>query len=74
MSERQGGDGNTDAPKVDTEYGERSSTGSEGSGLRRVSEVREERESSRDSGSTDPPTTEARTGQSTGMQAGARAG
>src|ERR671916_3515323 len=50
MSERQGGDGNTDASKVDTEYGERSSTGSEGSGLRRVSEVREERASSRDSG------------------------
>jgi hypothetical protein len=50
MSERQGGDGNTDAPKVDTEYGERSSTGSEGSGPRRVSEVREERASSRDSG------------------------
>jgi hypothetical protein len=50
MSERQGGDGNTDAPKVDTDYGERSSTGSEGSGPRRVSEVREERELSRDSG------------------------
>ena len=50
MSERQGGDGNTDASKVDTEYGERSSTGSEGSGLRRVSEVREERASGRDSG------------------------
>jgi hypothetical protein len=50
MSERQGGDGNTDAPKVDTDYGERSSTGSEGSGPRRVSEVREERASSRDSG------------------------
>src|ERR671920_46543 len=50
MSERQGGDGNTDASKVDTEYGERSSTGNEGSGPRRVSEVREERASSRDSG------------------------
>ena len=50
MSERQGGDGNTDAPKVDTDYGERSSTGSEESGPRRVSEVREEREWSRDSG------------------------
>ena len=50
MSERQGGDGNTDAPKVDTDYGKRSSTGSEGSGPRRVSEVREERASSRDSG------------------------
>jgi hypothetical protein len=50
MSERPGGDGNSDAPKVDTDYGERSSTGSEGSGPRRVSEVREEQESSRDSG------------------------
>jgi hypothetical protein len=50
MSERQAGDGNTDAPKVDTDYGERSSTGSEGSGPRRISEVREERESSRGSG------------------------
>src|SRR5215210_1705674 len=50
MNERQGGDGNTDAPKVDTDYGERSSTGSEGSGPRRVSEIREERESIRDSG------------------------
>jgi hypothetical protein len=53
MSERQGGDGNTDAPKVDTEYGERSGTGGGGSGPRRVGDVREERESSRDSGSTD---------------------
>jgi hypothetical protein len=51
MSERQGRDGNTDAPKVDTEYGERSAAGSGGS-PRRVGEVREERESSRDSGST----------------------
>jgi hypothetical protein len=52
MSERQSGDGNTDAPKVDTAYGERSGTGSGGSGPRRVGEVREERGSSQDSGST----------------------
>ena len=51
MSERRGADGNTDAPKVDTEYGERSSAGSGDSGPRRVGDVREERESSRNSGS-----------------------
>ncbi len=48
MSESRA-DGNTDAPKVDTEYGQRGTSGSGGAGPRRVSEVREERESSRDS-------------------------
>ncbi|MDQ4129027.1 MAG: hypothetical protein M3151_13960 [Actinomycetota bacterium] len=52
MSERQGADGNTDAPRVDTEYGERTAAGSGGSGPRRVGKIREERESGRESGST----------------------
>ncbi len=50
MSERR--DGNTDAPKVDTQYGERGASGSGESGPRRVSEIREERGSGRDTGAT----------------------
>jgi hypothetical protein len=50
MSDR-GHDGNTDAPRVDTEYGERNAAGSGGSGPRRVGDVRAEREAGRDSGS-----------------------
>ena len=45
-------EGNTDTPRVDTEYGERISAGSGGSGPRRVSEVREEQEAGRDTDST----------------------
>ncbi|MBA3951649.1 MAG: hypothetical protein H0X57_07195 [Rubrobacter sp.] len=48
MSERGSGEGNTDAPRVDSEYGERGTEGSTegggGSGPRRVGDVREERE------------------------------
>jgi hypothetical protein len=42
MTERQHGEGNTDAPRVDTEYGERSADDRGGSGPRRVKEVRTE--------------------------------
>jgi len=70
MSERQGGDGNTDAPKVDTEYGERSGTGSGGSGPRRVSGVREERESGRDSGSVGSSSSGSGTPRSTERDSG----
>lgn len=63
MSERDRGDGNTDAPRVDTQYGERSGAGGSaggasssggtrsdaGSGPRRVGDARSERESERGS-------------------------
>jgi hypothetical protein len=42
MTERQRGEGNTDTPRVDTEYGERSANDRGGSGPRRVEEVRTE--------------------------------
>ena len=45
MSDRERAEGNTDAPRVDTEHGEhRGETDSEGSAPRRVGEVRQERE------------------------------
>jgi hypothetical protein len=44
LSENERREGNTDAPKVDTEYGERSESESGGSGPRRVESVRKERE------------------------------
>jgi hypothetical protein len=44
MSENERREGNTDAPKVDTEYGERRASDGGGSGPRRVEEVRRERE------------------------------
>ena len=42
MTERDYGQGNTDAPRVDTEYGERHANDSGGSGPRRVKNVRTE--------------------------------
>ena len=44
MSENERREGNTDAPKVDTEYGERRADDSGGSGPRRVESVRRDRE------------------------------
>jgi hypothetical protein len=44
MSENERREGNTDAPKVDTEYGERRADDSGGSGPRRVEDVRRDRE------------------------------
>src|SRR3712207_8269087 len=49
MTERDRREGNTDAPMVDTEYGERRADDRGGSGPRRVGEVREERETGRSS-------------------------
>ncbi len=42
MSEKERNEGNTDAPRVDTEYGERRTSDREGSGPRRVKDVRTE--------------------------------
>jgi hypothetical protein len=42
VTERDHGQGNTDAPRVDTDYGERRSNDSGGSGPRRVKDVRTE--------------------------------
>jgi hypothetical protein len=44
MSENERREGNTDAPKVDTEYGERRANDGGGSGPRRVESVRRDRE------------------------------
>ena len=46
MTERDHGQGNTDAPRVDTEYGERRANDRGGSGPRRVKDVRTEQGSS----------------------------
>src|ERR671916_1679899 len=46
MSERERNEGNTDAPRVDTDYGERRSSDGGGSGPRRVKDVRTEQGSS----------------------------
>ncbi len=62
MSERRSGDGNTDEPRVDTQYGERGTAGSGESGPRRVSEVREEREPDRDVSATTTPASDAGSG------------
>ena len=43
MSEKERNEGNTDAPRVDTDYGERRSSDGGGSGPRRVKDVRTER-------------------------------
>ena len=52
MTDRGNSEGNTDAPRVDTEYGERSTGGSGGSAPRRVSDARQDSETSRSSGSS----------------------
>ncbi len=46
MSEKERNEGNTDAPRVDTDYGERRSSDGGGSGPRRVKDVRTEQGSS----------------------------
>jgi hypothetical protein len=46
VTERDHGKGNTDAPRVDTDYGERRSSDGGGSGPRRVKDVRTEQGSS----------------------------
>ena len=49
MSERERRKGNTDAPRVDTEYGERRADDHGGSGPRKVEDVRKDREAERGS-------------------------
>jgi hypothetical protein len=51
MSEKERKEGNTDAPRVDTEYGERRADDHGGSGPRRAREVRAERGTQSGSGS-----------------------
>src|SRR5918997_7104825 len=46
MSQKERNEGNTDAPRVDSEYGERRGTDGGGSGPRRVKDVRTEQGSS----------------------------